>query len=86
MSMAAFQADQDARAKRTAKAVYEEIVSKLSTVDGIATSDAMSLGQLIHEYGEKRAGESASSIMLPLLDTLFKDKKNEQPKEPWEKP
>lgn len=88
MGMETFKAEQDARDKRTAKVVYEEIVAKLSTVDGIATGDAMELGRLIHEYGEKRAGDSAGAIMGPLLDAMFRDKPKkdgEPPREPWQK-
>ena len=65
--------------KRTAADVLREIETKLASVDGIATADAFTLGGLVREYGEVRAGEVGISIMGPILDAMSKPRKDE----PW---
>lgn len=65
--------------KRKSGEVMADIERTLSTVDGISTADAFKLGQLVREYGDKKAGESLGPLIEGLLDNMGKP-----PKKPWE--
>lgn len=67
----------------TADEVFTKITEKLSTVDGLALGDAFSLGSLIRQYGEAKAGEAIGQVMEPLLEKIGDDLKKLHPKEPW---
>lgn len=73
----------DAQAKLKVKAIdkMNEIIKTLSSIDGIATGDALRLGMLIQEYGQAVAGEAIGDIMKAMLGNLGPDGK----KEPWQK-
>lgn len=70
----------DEKPKRTPEMILADIVTKLATIDGIATSDAFALGGLIREYGHSCAGEVASSLMESMLGDL---KKSDRPERLW---
>lgn len=71
------------RAKMEAKSLeaFRRITSKLSSIDGIATSDAVELGMLIRDYADCRAGLAMGDLLGPIFSRLLDDPA--APKEPW---
>jgi hypothetical protein len=66
--------------KRTAADTLGEIHALVSTFDGVSTADAMRLGALVQEYGQKVGGEVMGPVLQGLLDVALKPR----PKNPWE--
>ena len=58
--------------------ILEEIVIALASIDGIATRDALLLGQLINQYGAATAGELMEQVLRNLAT------KAAPTKLPWE--
>jgi hypothetical protein len=75
-------AERQKQKQEVEREAFARITTKLASIDGIATSDAVELVMLIQEYASIRVGIAISEIVSPMISGLSDMMK--PAKEPWQ--